>query len=102
MASKLPRQKVSSKVLQQLFNEGHYWDRLKSGEFTEKPYSEGIPAHKARQPPGTTSQMISYLDRNGREIARVHQYLHKDGTLGGSGKPDPKKLLHNGVLYVDP
>jgi len=46
--------------------------------------------------------MISYLDPHGREIARVHQYLRKNGTLGGSGRPDPKKLLHNGVLYVDP
>lgn len=44
--------------------------------------------------------MISYLDTNGQEVARVHQYLQPDGTLGASGKPDPKRLLQGGVLYI--
>lgn len=26
----------------------------------------------------------------GVEIARAHRYLRPDGTLGASGKPDPK------------
>jgi hypothetical protein len=29
----------------------------------------------------------------------VHQYLQPDGTLGASGQPDPKRLLHDGILY---
>jgi hypothetical protein len=33
-------------------------------------------------------------------VVVVHQYLRKDGSLGGSGKPDPKKLFHKGKLYV--
>lgn len=44
--------------------------------------------------------MISYRDANGNEIARVHQYLRPDGTLGASGKPDPKPLMVNGVVYI--
>ena len=35
------------------------------------------------------------------EVARVHQYLRTDGTLGGSGRrPDPKRLYEDGVLYA--
>ncbi len=43
--------------------------------------------------------MLSYLDAGGQEIARVHQYLLPDGGIGGSGRPDPKRLYHNEVLY---
>ena len=43
---------------------------------------------------------IAYLDSSGHRVAVVHQYLRKDGTLGGSGRPDPKKLFHDGKLYV--
>lgn len=100
--TKLRRQKVPAADIQKLFNEGSYSARVKSGEFSEKLYSQGPPSPNSGQPPGTLSQIISYLDRRGREIARVHQYLRRNGTLGGSGKPDPKKLLHEGVLYVDP
>jgi hypothetical protein len=33
------------------------------------------------------------------EIARAHQYLRPDDTLGLSGKPDPKRVVDDGVLY---
>jgi hypothetical protein len=29
----------------------------------------------------------------------VHQYLRPDGTLGASGLPDPKLVVHEGVVY---
>jgi hypothetical protein len=29
----------------------------------------------------------------------VHQYLRPDGTLGLSGRPDPKLVLYEGVVY---
>ena len=54
----------------------------------------------ASEPFCTRSQMISYMDAQGTEIARVHQYLRPDGTIGGSGKPDPKRMLHEGVIYL--
>jgi len=41
---------------------------------------------------------VFYLDA-GLEVARVHQYLRTDGTLGASGLPDPKAVLENGILY---
>lgn len=30
----------------------------------------------------------------------VHIYLRVDGSIGGSGKPDPKWLFEDGVVYI--
>jgi hypothetical protein len=54
---------------------------------------------KASEPYCTHSQMISYRDPDNNEVARIHQYLRPDGSIGASGKPDPKRLLHDGTLY---
>jgi len=43
--------------------------------------------------------MVAYLDAGGQRIALVHQYLRPDGTIGGSGRPDPKELLEDGIIY---
>jgi hypothetical protein len=54
---------------------------------------------KRGMPPCTRSQVIGYR-RHGRElVAVVHQYVLASGRLGASGRPDPKLLLHDGVLY---
>jgi hypothetical protein len=45
------------------------------------------------------SQMLSYRDSTGEEVARVHQYLRGDGSVAASGLPDPKRLYDGGVLY---
>lgn len=83
-----------------MFNSNNYWERANRGEFQQCLRRN---AHCEPAPPGepfcTHSQMVSYLDAEGNEVARVHQYRRPDGTLGGSGKPDPKKLIVNGVLY---
>ena len=49
-------------------------------------------------PPCTLSQIVKYLDASGRPVAVVHQYLLANGTLGASGRPDPKWLLHDGTI----
>jgi hypothetical protein len=84
-----------------MFNEGGYWEKLKSGGLHEKLFREGHPSPaKSGEPFCTRSQIVAYLDSRGRQVALVHQYLRRDGRIGGSGKPDPKKLFHEGVLYV--
>ncbi len=35
---------------------------------------------------------MHYYDAKGILIARAHRYLRPNGTLGGSGLPDPKWL----------
>jgi hypothetical protein len=101
MAAKIPRFVVSAQELREMFNTGRFWERLKQGELIEKLDREGHPSPKfSGEPPCTRSQIIAYLDSSGHRVAVVHQYLKKDGTLGGSGKPDPKKVFYQGKLYV--
>jgi hypothetical protein len=101
MSEKPKRIEVADHELRRMFNEGRYWERMNSGEFFEVLYREGHPSPKdSREPPCTRSQIIAYVDARGRQIAVVHQYVRKDGALGGSGRPDPKKLFHRGHIYV--
>jgi hypothetical protein len=86
-----------------LFNEWGYWQRVKEGEFVELLFSTHAPGPAA--PPslqdGTESQEVHYFDRQVRRRAIVHQYLQPDGTLGASGKPDPKYLMgDDGTIYA--
>jgi hypothetical protein len=83
-----------------MFNEGRYWERAKAGEFSVVQLEHRHPAlTAANEPHCTYSQMLSYRDASGDEVARVHQYLRPDGKIGASGLPDPKRLFANGVLY---
>ena len=43
---------------------------------------------------------VAYLNDAGHRIFLVHFYLRPDGTIGGSGKPDPKWLFEDGVVYA--
>lgn len=84
-----------------MFNEGGYWGKIDSGDLYEKLIREGHPSPAASgQPHCTRSQIVAYLDARGRKVALVHQYVLRNGRLGGSGKPDPKQLFQDGVLYV--
>jgi hypothetical protein len=93
--------RVTVQELQKRFNEGNYWGRLKNGEYTALVREDRHPSLvAAHEPYCTRSQIVSYVDQDNNEIARVHQYLRLDGTLGASGKPDPKRLLEGGVVYA--
>ena len=85
--------------MRRLFNENNLWEKLTSGELTAVILESRNAPESAEQPPGTLSQSISYRDADGNEIARVHQYLRTDGSLGGSGMPDPKRVFVDDVLY---
>ena len=50
--------------------------------------------------PYLRSQIIEYRDADDALVARVHCYRRPDGSIAGSGKYDPVKLIWNGVLYV--
>ncbi len=98
--STVPKVALSAVQLRDRFAEGKYWERLRSGELQELLQDEAHPAPpRAREPICTLSQMIAYLDGEGNKVALVHQYRRTGGSLGGSGRPDPKCLLADGVLY---
>jgi hypothetical protein len=92
--------RISPTEMQKMFNDEDYWGKAKSGEFTTVTLEHRHPALTAASEPHCTySQMISYRDASGNEMARVHQYLRPDGTIGASGKPDPKRIFVGGTLY---
>lgn len=72
---------------------------VQSGQWTahvlESRISDALTSEKVQ----ITSVMLSYHNENGDEMARVHQYQRPDGSLAASGKPDPKRLVQDGILY---
>ena len=83
-----------------IFNDGGYWQKAQAGELQQVVIEDRHPSlMKANEPFCTQSQQVSYRDMEGNEIVRVHQYLRPDQTIGASGRPDPKRLLKDGILY---
>lgn len=92
---------MSAADVRQLFSDGDFWGRAERGELTQALVAESHPSPpRASLPPCTRSQILAYFDQLGVKVALVHQYLRPDGSLGASGKPNPKKLLVDGWLYV--
>jgi hypothetical protein len=96
-----PPRLVGVRELRERFNRGDYLSRASIGEFTCCLRDEAR-ATSADEPAGTRSLTIGYLDRDGRRAFMVHLYLRPNGTIGGSGRPDPKWLVEDGVVYRAP
>ena len=83
-----------------MFSDGRYWESAQRGEFAEVVLKENHPSPKdSAEPYCTLSQFVAYLDALNMKVAQVHQYLRPNGEIGGSGRPDPKTLFKDGVLY---
>lgn len=83
-----------------MFNEGEYWERVQRGELTASIRRQSHPSRtEADEPFCTWTQEVSYLDENDLEVARVHQYLRPDGSIGAQGRPDPKRMVVENVMY---
>lgn len=82
-----------------IFNENRYYERMKDGEFRSEIVKQSRRRGGDRNVRNTMSQTVEYRDGFGRRVALVHQYRMRDGSLGGSGKPDPKIVVHNDTAY---
>ena len=86
--------------MRQRFNTGNYWQRVLTGELRAETRRDGHPSPDiSGEPFCTRSQIVAYFDAAGLRIAVVHQYLRPNGTIGGSGQPDPKMLIEDGIEY---
>ena len=88
--------------IRRLFNESQYPDTIARGLLTPKLLRDDVlkePGERG-EPPGTRGQLVRYSDHNGRWVVEVFQYLRPDGTIGASGRPDPKRLRLGGKIYV--
>jgi hypothetical protein len=93
--SSLPQRIVHSHTLQRLFHGLGFED---TSAVVGKPFSSSIVPLGHHQPVGTKSEMVPI--RSGPDMAVCHRYLKPDGTLGASGKHDPKMIRHAGVEYI--
>lgn len=85
-----------------MFNKSQFPDMIEEGKL--KPVylrnSHLKEPETKHEPYCTHSQIIRYLDPAGQWIIEVHQYLRPDKTIGGSGKPDPKRLRIENVVFI--
>lgn len=98
----LEKRYVNAEELRRLFNEADYYARTQTGEFQEQVVYDRPPARSSRQSTGTRSQRVVYVDATGKQVATVHQFVRPDGSIGGSGLPDPKTLRVGNTLYLTP
>jgi hypothetical protein len=97
--SQYPIQRISSAEMCKRFNDGGYWEKVKSGTLSEVVLESCISKLLQSETVEIISEMVSYRDHENNEIARVHQFRRPDGSIAASGRPDPKRLLENGILY---
>jgi len=81
------------------FNDARYWEKVQKGEWTAHVLESRVSHMLTDETVEITSVMLSYHNEQGFEMARVHQYERPDGTLAASGRPDPKRLFQDGILY---
>lgn len=87
--------------LRRMFNDRDYWEQVRAGRMKTRLMENGHPSPPlANEPYCTRSQTVAYLDDDENVVVYVHQYLRPDGTIGLSGRPDPKELYEDDTWYV--
>jgi hypothetical protein len=97
-----PVEFVSAQTLRDLFNSRDYTNLAVTGQLRICVKSENhLLTPEAKQLPRCTlGQFIEYLDSDGQWHAQAYQYLKPDGSLGASGKPDPKRIRDGGKILA--
>jgi len=100
-SSPVPVKSVSLSSIRKIYNESQYPRQILDGRLV--PYylrHHHLDDPAARGEPWCThAQMIRYCDGKGRWKVEVFRYLRPDGTIGASGKPDPKRIFMKGIIY---
>jgi len=100
-SSPVPVKTVSLRSISTMFNKSQYPEQIRGKKLVpyylrhrhlEHPEERG-------EPWCTHAQMIRYCDRKGRWKVELFQYLRPDGSIGASGKPDPKRIFLDGTIY---
>jgi hypothetical protein len=83
-----------------IFDRGRYAERARAGELIERELVRGRPSLGSGHPAEAISRRVAYHDSAGRELAVAHELVLPDGTIGGSGRPDPMRVGVDGTLYI--
>jgi hypothetical protein len=85
--------------------------RFTAGDYVARALRDGYPCclrserpcSIPTEPPNTKSLILGFLKPNGPLVFLVHCYLRPDGSLGASGRLDPKYLIaDDGSHYYVP
>jgi len=99
MAEQPVKQRVSTDRIRTLYAE-HFEERVTSGTY---PLRERLRTHRRfiDLPAGTASVVYDILSEpEGSRTGVVHAVVLPDGTVGASGRYDPKALEVGGILYI--
>ena len=91
---------IPKEELRRRYNAGGFWRHAQSGVLATRTRRDGQPSpEESGEPFCTRSQIVASYDASGERVAVVHQYLRPDGSIGGSGRPEPKALVEGGIIY---
>jgi hypothetical protein len=97
--NKAPRIRISENELRGKFNRNEGGNPARRARLKVRRVYDEPASPMSKQEPGTRSIVDSYYDETDRKVMTLHHFLRPNGTLGGSGKPDPKELLVDGIMY---
>jgi hypothetical protein len=91
-----------------IFSREKLWERMEAGEFElyiwkNTPISPPFIDYKGQR--CVTNHDMLILDNryppedHRHEVARVHRFITDKGTVGASGKPDPKEIMLGETNY---
>ena len=91
--------------IQEIFNECQYFERMLRGDLKHRVlgydnHLKRTQRQKIGEPKCTRSQIVLYSTSEGQLVALVHQYRRKNESLGGTGRPDPKRLFISGKVIA--
>jgi hypothetical protein len=90
----LPVDWVTATVLREHFNRNNCHEKALNGELIVKVKRSSHPSFPPQGEPFCTHSQIVYYYKDDRTLVAIaHQYLRPDGTIGGSGRPDPKRMI---------
>ena len=98
--------RVSATRLRNHFNASDLYRQIDSGELLpdeqlDDRHLRNPELRRDPEPFCTRHQILRYLDpSNGAIILETSHFLHADGTLGASGKPDPKRMRVGNELWL--
>ena len=77
-----------------MFNNSQLPELIERGEITPRQLRDAHLEQPERVGESycTRGQMLRYVDEGGTLLVEVFQYLRPDGSLGASGRPDPKRM----------
>ena len=95
---------ISPKSIREIYNRSQYPSMIAGGQLNSLYLRNDHlkEPEKRGEPPCTHGQTIRYSDMDGQWVVVIFQYLRPDKSIGGSGRPDPKRLrIGNKIFIVD-